>query len=80
MPLKIKADEDLPGSVAVRLRRADYLVETVVEEGMGGTKDPALCSSAFCGSDHEKQIRFRVNVRIPRSAITKSSWNQPPIP
>ena len=42
MPLKIKADEDLPGSVAVRLRRAGYLVETVVEEGMGGTKDPAL--------------------------------------
>ena len=42
MPLKIKADEDLPGSVAVRLRRAGYLVETVVEEGRGGTKDLTL--------------------------------------
>jgi len=42
MPLKIKADEDLPGSVAVRLRGAGYLAETVVEEGMGGTNDPAL--------------------------------------
>jgi predicted nuclease of predicted toxin-antitoxin system len=42
MPLKIKADEDLPGSVAVRLREAGYLAETVVEEGMGGTNDPAL--------------------------------------
>ena len=42
MTLKIKADEDLPGSVAVRLRGAGYLAETVVEEGLGGTNDPAL--------------------------------------
>jgi hypothetical protein len=42
MLLKLKADEDLPGSVAVRLRGAGYLVETVVEEGLGGTNDPAL--------------------------------------
>ena len=42
MTLKIKSDEDLPGSVAVRLRGAGYLAETVVEEGMGGTNDPAL--------------------------------------
>ena len=42
MPLKIKADEDLPGSVAVKLRGAGYRVDTVVEEGIGGTKDPAL--------------------------------------
>ena len=42
MPLKIKTDEDLPASVAVKLCGVGYLAETVIEEGMGGAKDPAL--------------------------------------
>ena len=42
MPLKVKADEDLPASVAVKLRGVGYLAETVIEEEMGGAKDPAL--------------------------------------
>jgi hypothetical protein len=40
--MHIKVDEDLPLAVAVRLRSGGYLVSTVVEQGMGGWKDPVL--------------------------------------
>jgi hypothetical protein len=42
MTLKIKTDEDLPGSIAKLLRDAGYTAETVLEEELGGSKDPAL--------------------------------------
>lgn len=38
----IKVDEDLPPIVAEHLRRAGYTASTVVEQAMGGWKDPVL--------------------------------------
>jgi predicted nuclease of predicted toxin-antitoxin system len=41
--VRFKIDEDLPGSVATFLRKAGYEdVMTVMEQGMGGWKDPVL--------------------------------------
>ena len=60
MPLKIKADEDLPGSVAVRLRRTGYLVETVVEEGMGGTKGSCALAGRAGGREVSDYGRQRI--------------------
>lgn len=40
--MQIKVDEDLPQAVAEKLRSRGYQASTVVEEAMGGFKDPAL--------------------------------------
>ena len=40
--MHIKVDEDLPAAVAVQLRASGYFASTVVEQGMGGWKDPIL--------------------------------------
>lgn len=40
--MRIKIDEDLPLAVAQTLRAKGYQATTVVEEGMGGFKDPDL--------------------------------------
>ena len=40
--MHIKLDEDLPQSVAAVLRQAGYSCSTVLEQGKGGWKDPAL--------------------------------------
>ena len=40
--MRIKVEEDLPAEVAELLRAQGYDVATVVEQGMGGWKDPAL--------------------------------------
>ena len=42
MALKIKVDEDLPGVIAEMARQAGYDAATVLDQGMGGAKDPAL--------------------------------------
>jgi predicted nuclease of predicted toxin-antitoxin system len=40
--MKIKVDEDLPKGVAFMLRDNGYDAITVLEQGMGGWKDPSL--------------------------------------
>ncbi|MSP13382.1 MAG: hypothetical protein EXR62_10560 [Chloroflexi bacterium] len=40
--MRIKIDEDLPRDVATLLRARGHEAITVVEQGMGGWKDPAL--------------------------------------
>jgi len=40
--MRIKVDEDLPKVVAQRLRGRGYEAASVIEQRMGGTKDPAL--------------------------------------
>jgi len=40
--VRIKVDEDLPAAVAELLQTQGHEAMTVVEEGMGGWKDPAL--------------------------------------
>lgn len=40
--MHIKVDEDLPVAVANLLRSKGYAASTVVEQGMGGWKDPQL--------------------------------------
>jgi predicted nuclease of predicted toxin-antitoxin system len=40
--MHIKVDEDLPQSVATVLRQRGYSCSTVLEQGKGGWKDPAL--------------------------------------
>lgn len=40
--MHIKVDEDLPLAVVVRLHSRGYQASTVVEQGMGGWKDPFL--------------------------------------
>ncbi len=42
MTLGVKVDEDLPRAVAQMLRDAGYDVVSVIEQGMGGWKDPEL--------------------------------------
>ncbi|MGC9333569.1 MAG: DUF5615 family PIN-like protein [Anaerolineae bacterium] len=40
--MRIKVDEDLPNAAIQMLRRQGHEVIGVVEQGMGGTKDPDL--------------------------------------
>ena len=40
--MRVKVDEDLPKAVVQILRRRGYQAVSVVEQGMGGTKDPLL--------------------------------------
>lgn len=40
--MKIKTDEDLPWAAAKLLRQRGYECDTVLEEQLGGTKDPQL--------------------------------------
>lgn len=40
--MRIKVDEDLPAVVAELLRAQGHEAATVLEQGMGGWKDPAL--------------------------------------
>lgn len=40
--MHFKLDEDLPGAVARLLREHGYECSTVIEQGIGGTKDPDL--------------------------------------
>jgi predicted nuclease of predicted toxin-antitoxin system len=42
MAMRIKVDEDLPKIAAQMLRERGYQADNVVEQGMGGWKDPAL--------------------------------------
>ncbi len=42
MAFLVKIDEDLPRTVAQRLRENGYDAANVIEQKMGGTKDPAL--------------------------------------
>ncbi len=40
--MRVKVDEDLPTAAAELLRRHGYEASSVVEQGMGGFKDPVL--------------------------------------
>ncbi len=40
--MRVKVDEDLPGAAVQMLRDRGYEAAGVVEQGMGGWKDPAL--------------------------------------
>lgn len=40
--MRVKVDEDLPGAAVQMLRDRGYEAVSVVEQGMGGWKDPAL--------------------------------------
>jgi predicted nuclease of predicted toxin-antitoxin system len=42
MVMRVKVDEDLPQAAVQSLRRWGYDAVSVVEQGMGGMKDPAL--------------------------------------
>jgi predicted nuclease of predicted toxin-antitoxin system len=42
MPLKVMVDEDLPRQAVQLLREHGYDAASVVEQGMGGWKDPQL--------------------------------------
>jgi predicted nuclease of predicted toxin-antitoxin system len=52
--LKVKADEDLPPAVTARLQEAGHDAVGVVEQAMGGWKDPALWKAV------QKEGRFLV--------------------
>jgi predicted nuclease of predicted toxin-antitoxin system len=41
--MHIKVDEDLPKAAVQMLRRQGHEALSVIEQGMGGTKDPPLC-------------------------------------
>jgi predicted nuclease of predicted toxin-antitoxin system len=40
--MRVKVDEDLPKAATEALRQRGYDVASVVEQGMGGVKDPTL--------------------------------------
>jgi len=40
--MRVKVDEDLPTAAVQMLRDKEYEAASVVEQGMGGWKDPAL--------------------------------------
>lgn len=40
--MHIKVDEDIPPIAAIWLRERGYEASTVIEQGMGGWKDPAI--------------------------------------
>ena len=40
--MRVKVDEDLPRAVVEMLRGSEYDATRVVEQGMGGLKDPQL--------------------------------------
>jgi len=40
--MRVKVDEDLPRAAVQMLRDKEYEAASVVEQGMGGWKDPAL--------------------------------------
>jgi predicted nuclease of predicted toxin-antitoxin system len=42
MVMRVKVDEDLPKVAVQELRQQGYDAASVVEQGMGGMKDPAL--------------------------------------
>jgi predicted nuclease of predicted toxin-antitoxin system len=42
MSMRVKVDEDLPKAAAQALRQQGYDAASVIEQGMGGMKDPAL--------------------------------------
>ena len=42
MPIKIKLDEDLPRLAVHVLRERGYDAENVIDQGMGGWKDPKI--------------------------------------
>ena len=72
MPLMIKTDEDLPGSVTDRLRGAGYLAETVVEEGKSGTNDPALWRAVQ--AEGRFLSEFRRSTSAPQSPESTPSF------
>ncbi len=45
--MKIKLDENIPGSVAGVLRSRGHDVDTVLEESLGGRDDPTVLSAAI---------------------------------
>ena len=49
--MHIKVDEDLPQAVAAVLRQRGYSCSTVLEQGKGGWKDPALWEAV---QDHQQ--------------------------
>ena len=49
--MHIKVDEDLPQAVAAMLRQRGYSCSTVLEQGKGGWKDPALWEAV---QDHQQ--------------------------
>ncbi|MDE0449112.1 MAG: DUF5615 family PIN-like protein [Spirochaetaceae bacterium] len=49
MAVKIKIDENLPGTTAEVLRAAGHNVTTAIEEGLGGAGDPRL--AAVCQAE-----------------------------
>jgi predicted nuclease of predicted toxin-antitoxin system len=52
--LKVKTDEDLPPAVTARLREAGHEAVGVLEQAMGGWKDPVLWEAV------QKEARFFV--------------------
>jgi hypothetical protein len=52
--LKVKTDEDLPPAVTARLKELGHDAAAVLEQGMGGWKDPALWTAV------QKEGRFFV--------------------
>jgi len=42
MPFQVKADDDLPRAAAQILREHGHDAASVIDQGMGGAKDPAL--------------------------------------
>jgi predicted nuclease of predicted toxin-antitoxin system len=40
--MRVKVDEDLPKAAVEKLREGGYEATSVVEQGLGGLKDPAL--------------------------------------
>ncbi len=45
--MRIKLDENLPGSIAVQLRSLGHDVHTVADEGLCGQADPVIRQAAF---------------------------------
>ena len=44
--MRVKVDEDLPKAIVRLLRESAYDAESVIDEGMGGWKDPAIWQAA----------------------------------
>ena len=65
MSFKIKVDEDLPAAITRMLKAGDYDAVSVLEQNMGGLKDPPLWQAV------QAEGRFLITADKARLSQTK---------